>query len=345
MGAGPVFAQDRGCHGPGRGAVTPLAALARLSRPSRRGAYALGKTICHHCRIALTHDGFVALVIDVVPTGASVGHQLENLRYDPPRELEIIGPTGKSKIERRAALVCRSSDASLKEAFVRLATALLDTDGAKLGEDVLRDRIDELVSLFRGLSRPAEQTIQGLWTELAIVAWSHNPVAACTAWHSGPRALHDFAGGADRLEVKSCSVDLREHVLRLDQLLEHPGGRTLFASMVVREADDGASVQDLADLVVERVGANAEVKRRLHTIVARSLGEHWRESATRRFDLDDARAKLRFYAASALPTIPRPIPSEINNVSFTIDLSSVPYAPLAEARKMGPFFAELLPRS
>jgi hypothetical protein len=323
--------------------VSALAALAKLSRPSRRGGYALGEALDKHCRLALSHEGYVALVLDVVPTGASFGHQLENLHYYPPRDLEIIGPKGKAEIAKRAVLVCRSNDPSLKEAFLRLAVALLSIGGDRLTEDVLRDRIDELVSLFRAMARPAEQTVQGLWAELAMIAWSADPVAACVAWHSQPRALHDFGGGADRLEVKSCSTGTREHSLRHEQLLELPEGRTLLASLIVRDAPEGASVEDLCAIVQARTGGDLELRRRVEAIVTRSLGRDWREAATRTFALEEARSSLKVYLAETVPTIAQPIHPAISNISFTVRLEGIEDTGIATARGIRPFFRALLP--
>lgn len=325
--------------------MTHLAELARLSRPSRRGRYALGKALDKHCRLALTHEGYPALVLDVVPTGASFGHQLENLHYYPPRDLEITGSKGKTAVAKRAVLVCRSQDTPLQEAFLRLSLALLSIGGERLTEDVLRDRIDELVSLFRAMARPAEQTIQGLWAELAVIAWSAEPAVACVAWHTQPRALHDFGGGADRLEVKSCSTGTREHTLRHEQLLELPQGKTLLASVIVREVEGGTTVEDLCDIVRARTDDNVELRRRVETIVARSLGRDWREAATRAFALDEARASLKVYLAETVPTILQPVHPAVTNISFTVKLEGVEATEVGMLRELRPFFRAMLPVS
>jgi hypothetical protein len=281
--------------------------------------------------------------MSVIPTGTSTPRHFENLRYEPPRDLEVHGENGAKRLERLATLVCRTKDAALQAAFLRIALALFDTTSERLTEAELEVRLDELVRLFRALGKPATQTIQGLWCELAVILFSADPTHALASWHSSPRALHDFAGGADRLEVKSCGTGMREHALRLEQLQEAPGGRTLIASIVLDGVEEGETVEDLCELIVERVDHDLELRRRLETIVTHSLGRDWKEAANRRFSLEDARRSLRLYDARTVPSVPQPIPSEVRHVSFTVDLSTTEALPLETARELGPFFAKIVP--
>jgi hypothetical protein len=314
-----------------------------LTLPKGEGSFRLGNSVCPGCRIALSHEGHLALLIAVVQTGTSTPRHFENLRYDPPRTLEVIGSRGSKRVERLATLVCRTTDEDLQAAFLRIAVALLNTTAVQLSETELETRLDEFVVLFRTLGRPATQTVQGLWCELAVVVWSRDIWTALASWHSSPAALHDFASGADRLEVKSCATGLREHALRLEQLHEAPGGRTLIASLVVHEFDAGHSVADLCDVLLARFDGDIELTRRLETVVTQSLGREWREAATRRFDLDDARRGLRLYDAREVPTIPQPIPAEVKHVHFVVDLSTTSDLTLANARKCSRFFKAMLP--
>lgn len=317
-----------------------------LSRPSAPGAFALGLELCRGCRLAVTHEGFVALAIAVPTDGSSNPRHLVNLVYDPPRELEVVTSDGGRRVETFATLICRTKEPAIEDAFLRISLALLDSAQGGLSEADLERRLDELVSLFRALNQPATQTIQGLWCELAVVVWSSDPRVALSAWHSSPRALHDFASGADRLEVKSCGTGLREHALRLEQLQEAPGGRTILASVLVDETeDDGETVADLVEQIGERVERDKELKRRLETIVTHSLGRDWREAASRRFSLERARSSLRLYDARDVPTIPMPIPTAVKHVSFTVDLSDTNDLPLEEARSRGSFFVAVLHRA
>jgi len=237
----------------------------------------LGAELCPGCRLAKTDEGALAIAIRVAKTGSSARRQLENLTYLPPRKLEVSGAHGV-RIEELALLVCRTHDAHLQDAFLRIATSVLGGDESQLTERELDARIDDLVRLFRALGKPAKQTVQGLWAELAVIIWSAEPRRAVTHWHSSARAQHDFDGGADRLEVKSCGTGLREHAVRLDRLRAMPDGRTLFASVLVGEEAGGVSVSGLVEAIMSRVENRAEVRRRLQTIITQSLGSDWREA-------------------------------------------------------------------
>lgn len=314
-----------------------------LAHPKEEGAYRLGGSVCPGCRIARSHEGHLALLIDVVRTGTSTPRHFENLRYEPPHALEVVGARGKKRVEHLASLVCRTTESDLQAAFLRIAVALFNTRAVQLSEAELETRLDEFVVLFRALAHPANQTIQGLWCELAVVAWSRDVRIALASWHSHPTALHDFASGADRFEVKSCATGMREHALRLEQLHEAPGGRTLFASLIVQESDDGHSVADLCDVVLGRMDGDIELARRLETVVTQALGRQWRDAATRRFALEDARRGMRIYAAKDVPSVPQPIPPEVKQVHFVVDLSTTSAVTLARARKYSVFFKGILP--
>jgi hypothetical protein len=299
-----------------------LAEFRKLKAPSQEGAFRLGARIGPSFRVAMSHEGHLTFAIEVLRTGDSSPRHFENLRYDPPRELSVEGDDGARR-EQLATLVCRAREEALQIAFVRIATTILGGTEHALSEKELEARLDEFVSLFRALNRPATETIQGVWGELAVILWSQDPATAIVAWHSNPRALHDFAAGDDGLEVKTCGTGLREHEIRLDQLLERKGGRTCLASIVVAEADDGLTIGDLRDAIAERVACAPELLRRLEAIITRSLGITWREAATRRFDADRARKGLRFYAASDVPSVARNIPPAVSDVRFRVDLSNV----------------------
>lgn len=314
-----------------------------LTTPSSEGAFRLGEVACPGCRLAKSHAAELALIIDVERTGASTPRRLENLRYEPPAPLEVQSGDREPRVEHLAVLVCRTNDADLQAAFLRIALAQLRTDGLKLSETDLEARLEQLVTLFRALGRPASQTIQGLWCELAMILWSNDPRLAITSWHSSTRALHDFAGGADRLEVKSCATGIREHAVRLEQLQNATGGQTLIASLIVAESDDGYTVADLCAQLLERVGGDIELARRVETIVTHSLGREWREAANRRFDLLAARDGLRLYLGRMVPTVPQPLPAEVKHVSFVVDLSTTDPLGLVDARSLGPFFQGILP--
>ncbi|MCA9591048.1 MAG: PD-(D/E)XK motif protein [Myxococcales bacterium] len=324
--------------------MNALGEIHALPTPRGKALYSIGPRWTPIARLARSREGFPALLITTSGTGPSSPRRLAQLIYEPARPLEISARKGK-RTERLAVIECRAQDESLQQVFFRILAALLDVPARPGIEGLqLEQRIDELVDLFRAVQRPGSSTLQGLWAELAIILWSLDPVTALAAWHSSARALHDFASGAHRLEVKSSLRGLREHHVRMDQLNEMPHGRTLFASILLQAGESGTSLDALLLSIQKRLGrANVEATRRLESIVLLSLGTSWQEGDTARFDLEEAQASLRFYAARDLPRPAQPIPPEVREVAFTLDFSTTPALSLAQARRVDDFFRAMVP--
>jgi hypothetical protein len=312
-----------------------------LPRPSAPSYY----TVQHgkgRFRVGRSYDNHPTILIEFAePVAMSAPRRLATLTYSPPVTVDVAGIDGTHRTENLAVLQCRTDDPELGTYFFRIASAILLDSPQASTEMGFEKALDTLVTLFRSLARPGVKTIEGLWAELAIILWAMDPVAAMSSWHSSPRALHDFAAGSYRLEVKASLKGLREHAVRLDQLAAVGEGSTLIASMLLDELDSGDSVIDLVEAVGARVGSDSVA--RLQTIVGDSLGNRWRDAPEMKFSLENARASLRLYAAEDIPTIPEPIPPQVKDVSFTVDLSGTRYLEFAAARALGDLFRQILP--
>jgi hypothetical protein len=256
--------------------------------------------------------------------------------------VDLAGSDGSKHRARLAILECRTDDKEMSLYFFRMVSALLLNGPSGRSTEDFEKSLDTLVTLFQALQRPGVRTIQGLWAELAIINWALDVGTAMSSWHSSPRALHDFSAGSFRLEVKASLTGLREHSFRLDQLATIGPGVTLVASILLDEADGGASIFDLVDEIASRIGP--EAASRLETIVADSLGIGWRDARDIRFSLDGARDSLRIYSAKDVPTIPQPLPPEIKDVHFAVDLSNTMHLDLGDGRSKGELFAKILPK-
>ena len=313
-----------------------------LPRPSLPGSWSAEPRNETPWRVARSYDDHPAILVafEGPSTREATSRRLANVLYLPPAAVEIVGEAG-GQVGRMAVLECRSTDATLAQYFFRIVSTLL-LDGAAADETVLESAIDAIIALFRAIQRPGERTVQGLWGELAIIAWSAEPKTALSAWHSNPRALHDFSAGNERLEVKTTTKGLREHAFRLEQLSRHGGAQTVVASLMLQEVDDGVGVTELVREIATRVGGGEPV-RRLETIVAHSLGTGWRDADTVRFDVASAREGLRLYSAEVIPSVAIPVPAEVKDVSFVVDLSGTPNVDLGVVRERNALFRALLP--
>lgn len=317
--------------------------FARTPKPSRASSYAI-EAIDGTIRVARSFDNYPAIVFDFKhqSTGA-VARRLTNVWYSPPALVEVTRESVAIRRERLAVLECPSSEQDLHEYFLRVIEGVLIEDGSFIGEEHFDEALDALVQLFTALRRPARMTVQGLWAELAVLAWARLPSKAISAWHSSPRALHDFSAGPMKLEVKSTTKTLREHAFALDQLTIGVGCETLVASIQLVETSIGHSVFDLLALIRQRDYVSAASLERLESIAAESLGEGWRDAREVRFDLEAARESLRLLSVGEIPRVPAPVPSEVKDVRFTVDLSGCAFLPLRDAKAIAPFFLAILP--
>ncbi len=318
-----------------------------LPKPSSAAAFTIDNNTSS-VRIARSFANHPALIIAMVDDGDSLTpRRLANLTFTPPTEMLVARTDGSVEQARFAVLECTAEDPELGRYFCRVLSAFfVDGDvpasGASMATELERV-LDGIAALFRSLRRPGKTTVQGLWAELAIIRWASAPERAISAWHSEVTQLHDFGVGAFRLEVKSTEKKLREHFFRLDQLISATAGATIIASLMLQRSSHGPSVFELVTDLAEQVGREAAM--RLETIVADSLGEAWRDADTDdvRFDLDATKATLRCYRVDDVPQVPQPLPIGVKSVSFSSDLSASPDLPLADARVLAQFYADLLP--
>lgn len=317
-----------------------------LPRPSSEAAYTIAPG-SGALRIARSYADEPALLIATKNSGLTP-RRLANIMFAPPIEMIVAHADGVCEPAHFAVLVCTADDAELERYFCRVISSFFGDVGdaavaAPSAEEVERT-LDGITTLFSALTRAPKQSVQGLWAELALVAWAHKPEVAISAWHSEPTDLHDFALGAHRLEVKSTLSGLREHHFRLDQLGTAATGDTVIASLILQQTSHGVSVFDLAELIGECVGDDAIA--RLESIIAESLGREWREADADdvRFDLDATKQTLRFYRASDVPSVPQPLPVGIKRVQFVADLSNTRELPLDQARALAPLYSDILPQ-
>lgn len=316
-----------------------------LPRPSRPGSFSAERTP-RSSRVAKSYEGHPAVLINFGKgTSRSLARRLASLVYVPPSPVDVVDSSGATTTTDIAILECTTIDRRLASYFFDVSSSVLVPEAESGDEQRFELALDAVIALFRALQRPGARTIQGLWGELAIIAWSAAPVEALSAWHSSPRALHDFSVGSMRFEVKSTTSELREHIFLLEQLSSRTAGATVIASLLLQADPHGSSVLDLVAAIRLRLNGQIEPMRRLEAVVAESLGASLDDVDEHRFDLDLARASMLLFPASAIPTIPEPLPSEIRNVQFTVDLSTAKPVSAEAVRALGALYDSLLARA
>jgi Putative PD-(D/E)XK family member, (DUF4420) len=271
-------------------------------------------------RLARSSDGRPYFMVPAARDRYPTGVRLEHLSVEPGVRCVVIEPDRTSTTDTYVLIGCTSDDTELQAFFLRVIAAFVKSFGDKPAESTVRRGIELLVSLFKALSQPARKSIRGFWAELFIIAESEEPTMLLDAWHGSPLDLYDFSQGGDRLEVKS-SVDKREHRFRREQLIPVEGCRLVIASVIVRSAGGGATVADLVTRIGSLDGMDGPRLEKLSRIAAETLGQDWRLGITLRFDEQGARQSLEFYDGPSIPALRDPLPPEISDVHFTVDMS------------------------
>jgi hypothetical protein len=160
------------------------------------------------------------------------------------------------------------------------------------------------------------ETVQGLWAELLLIAYSSNPELLIDAWHEDPDDLYDFALAHQRLEVKSARGAHRRHHFSSSQLPPRTGLDLTVASVLVQRVAGGATLWDLLQRLGTRVPPAAEaaaIQKTLAVVPISALAE-------RSYDAVSASASAAFFAGGDVPAVS--LPRDVLAASWTADLAN-----------------------
>lgn len=246
----------------------------------------------------------------------------------PPLRLENLtvqhGIDGRVHIGKSVAagtfslVVLRNSQRSLVEMFLRFAVAFVHQLPADPTAADVASHIQRLVSLLQHLRKPSTKTIQGLWSELFLIATRDNPERWVNGWHVDPMGLHDFIFEEIRVEVKSSSAKVRSHRFSHHQLVPPKGTSLLVASVLMERSGQGISVFDLAERVHVRLSPNASLL--LDSTLTSTLGLDYVKAADVKFDVACASDSLLFFPLDVVPRLSDDTPDRVTEISYTVRL-------------------------
>ena len=238
---------------------------------------------------------------------------------------------------------CHDARAPLQDLFLRFAEPLIRKLQAHPTPDDIHRTVTAIVELFRAATQPAMKTVQGLWSELFVIAQADNPGILLQAWHNTPDDRYDFATGPQRIEIKSTSTRVRQHTFSLEQLSPPAGTRVIIASLFAERSAGGTAIADLLDTIGNAVRSATLLADAQRTAYL-SLGDNWREGMTTRFDRELATASLRYIDAANAPSIPGPLPPGVTQVRFSSDLTNAPTLSTNDLQAAGGLHAAARPR-
>lgn len=282
---------------------------------------------CKAHRLGKDAQGRPLLLISVVDAGNQRQHDplvLEHLTVMYNQNCRISCIDGTFEDRRFTFVCCTTEDTTLQAYFLRVASAIVMSLKEQPTQSDVTHAINQLIELFRAMTRPPRKDVQGLWAELFLIAQSAQPAILVNAWHTLPEDRYDFAMEDQRIEVKSFSGSIRQHHFSLEQLHPPEGLVTLVASVLVEHSQAGESISDLREKIQVHLGGDSNLLLRLDKVIALTLGNSWEQADEVYFDQKLAIESLAFYEAAAIPSVNPNLPLGVSGVHFRSDLTGIP---------------------
>ena len=187
----------------------------------------------------------------------------------------------------------------------------------------IKTELNNLVNLFRSLSKPAKKTIQGLWTELLFINQSNDIEYVIKSWHQGKNDRYDFNDGIDKVEIKSTSKSDRIHRFSLSQLQEIKDTLIIIGSTFTVETGKGINANDLIETIREKV-SDPSLILKIYNVVAETMGDEFERIFDIYFDYNLALNSIQYFNVRDIPKISDDVISPaITNVKYDCNLSNV----------------------
>ena len=315
-----------------------------LERPAGRSLSAIAIPGAGSHRLAKDSSGSPCLLLRQSASASPTPPiRLQNLLVSYGVPCAISHPDGQQEEGNFTIIKCSSADPSLFPHFLRILSPIITMLGATPTAAAVRRAISGLVDLFQALATPAKKSVQGLWAELLVIRSASDPLALVAAWHGLPVERVDFLGGRQRIEVKSSSNRRRVHYFSLVQLTPPANTRLAVASLFVEPVGGGLSLGRLSDEIHAILESDPALVAQFDAIFYASLGASWSDAMEECFDLELASGSLQFFDSTLVPKPDGPIPTTVNDVRFTSDMSGV--SPLASDALIsaGGLFAAVVP--
>lgn len=247
---------------------------------------------------------------------------LEHLSISHQVKCRIQKSSGNNEEGKFSIIHCTSENPIMHSLFLDFVTAVFLKSPSGLSQENITDIINNLVELFRSLSKPPRKSIQGLWSEIFVISQAKNPGIMISAWHLKPDDRYDFCLDSQCVEVKSTINDIRKHYFSLEQARPKSNCDVLVASLFVEKSQRGKSIWDLLSKIRKKVQKKPELALYIEHVVSQTLGTNWKY-IEERYDDRVAKRTLCFFHIHDVPSVQPNIPKEVSNVRFLSDMSNV----------------------
>lgn len=238
-----------------------------------------------------------------------------------------------------AVIACDAEVPELYELFINCFSAAIESLPSKAVTKQIESSIQDLLALFKDMSRPNRKEVSGLWAELFIIERSGSVSKMLTCWHDDPYDRFDFSWKNVYLEVKATTKPTRTHDFSVDQLCVPVNASGYVASLLMLPLSSGIGIMDIARKIDNSVIDFPLLRKKLWSNVAKALGSDFSEKIDRRFDLGFSEQNFMLYSMDDIPKFKDPIDPRISSIRYKASLeatsSSLPRSTLD-------FIAELL---
>jgi hypothetical protein len=276
-------------------------------------------------KIGINNFGYPVLLISSITDSTFLAQKNIRLKYlELAHRLECkITENEKSTFANFTVIIFKSDEPNLQNYFLSIAESLLAELSDKPTQKEVYTIFSSFIEIFRSLSVSPSTTVQGLWSELFIIANSANPDILLRYWHDSPSEKFDFNADYEKVEVKSSSNLERVHFFTSEQLNPPSDKYVLIASLFTKQTSKGKSISDLIELLNEKVN-DKNILDKLYVIIGKTLGNTVEQGIKIKFDYELAENSLRYYNVQDISKIEKVnIPHQVTEVKYKSDLTDI----------------------
>lgn len=275
-------------------------------------------------KIGVSKDGLPFFFIATKDTSKNaMDINLKLIQVAFQKNCELITKEGDKSDGVYTIVSLKSDSEDIVKYFVNTVHYLINQLALNPSFAQIKAELNNLVNLFRSLSKPAKKTIQGLWTELLFIDQSIDTEYVIKSWHQGKNDRYDFNDGIDKVEIKSTSKNDRIHRFSLSQLQKIEDTLVIIGSTFAVETGKGKSANDLIESINKKI-SHPGLMLKIHNTVAETMGDNFQHIFDIYFDYNYAINSILYFNIRDIPKISsEAVPNQITNVKFDCNLSNI----------------------
>lgn len=239
------------------------------------------------------------------------------------KDCELITEEGKISKGVYTIVSLKSTSEDMTKYFVNTVYYLINQLNINPSFAQIKAELNNLVNLFRSISKPPKKTIQGLWTELLFIEQGEDMEYLINSWHQTKNDRYDFNDGFDKIEIKSTGKDERIHRFSLSQLEEVKDALVIIGSTFTLETGKGLCADDLIESIKVKV-TDASLMLKIYNVVSETMGEDLERIFDVYFDYKFALNSIQYFDVRDLPKISgEAISPAISNVKYDCNLGHI----------------------